>query len=372
MKKKIRVGLLFGGKSSEHEISLLSAKAVIDAIDRDKYEVILIGIDKNGEWHLRDAAQFLAHAHDPKQIHFSGKKEAVAVVPKEQGKKIVSLNQQSGDLAIDVIFPILHGMNGEDGTVQGILKIAEIPFVGAGVLGSAVGMDKDVMKRLLRDAKIPTAKFLVFQQHESSQISFEKVVEQLGFPVFVKPASAGSSIGVVKVKKQEDFRPALEKAFQYDRKILIEEYIIGREIECAVLGNEHPIVSLPGEVIPHDEYQTYETKYYENRLTLKTPAQLDPLILSKVQMTALNAYKVLCCEGMARVDLFLKENGDVVVNEINTIPGFTSTSVYPKLWEATGVSYSEIIDRLIHLAFDRFEKEKQLRTFVELHEETIC
>lgn len=372
MKKKIRVGILFGGKSSEHEISLLSAKAVIEAMDPNKYELVLIGIDKNGEWHRRDAQQFLANAHDPKQVHFSGQKQPVAVVPKEEGKQLVSLSSHVSDSALDLIFPILHGLNGEDGTVQGILKIADIPFVGAGVLGSAVGMDKDVMKRLLRDAKIPGAKFLAYQRHEMSRISLEKVVSELGFPLFVKPANAGSSIGVVKVKTTEAFWPAIEQAFQYDRKILIEECIVGKEIECAVLGNEHPIVSLPGEVIPHDEFQTYETKYYENRLTLNAPANVDVDTLSKIQMTALYAYKVLCCEGMARVDLFLREDGEVLVNEINTLPGFTKTSIYPKLWEVSGVSYSEIIDRLVQLALDRHEKEKSLKTFVELHEETTC
>lgn len=344
----------------EHEVSLLSAKNVIDTLDRNKYEVFLIGIDKNGEWHLRDNNQYLADAHHPKLVQFAGNKQPISVVPTEDGKQVV-----------DVIFPVLHGPNGEDGTVQGLLKLANIPFVGAGVLGSAIGMDKDVMKRLLRDAKIPIAKFLCIHSHQLHTWSFEKVKGELGLPFFVKPANAGSSVGITKVKGESDFAAAIQKAFQYDRKILIEEFIEGREIECSVLGNEHPIVSLPGEVITDTtEFNSYEAKYVDGSGAIfKLPIELPPDILSKVQTTALNAYQVLCCEGMARVDLFLKKNGEVIVNEINTIPGFTKLSVYPKLWEATGISLPELIDRLIQLALEKHSKEKHIQTtFVDLHE----
>lgn len=360
MHKKIRVGVVFGGKSFEHEVSLLSAKNVIDAIDPKKYEVVLIGIDKNGEWHVRENEQYLANAHHPKLVQFSGSKKSIAIVPAEEGKQ-----------SIDVIFPVLHGPNGEDGTVQGLLKLANIPFVGAGVLGSAIGMDKDVMKRLLRDAHIPTAKFICIHNHQLYMWSFEKLKKELGLPFFVKPANAGSSVGISKVKEESDFSAAIRSAFQYDRKILVEEFIEGREIECSVLGNEHPIVSLPGEVVTDaTEFHSYEAKYVDGSGAIfKLPVQLPPDILSKVQTISIQAYQVLCCEGMARVDLFLKKNGDVIVNEINTIPGFTKLSVYPKLWEASGIPLPELIDRLIQLALEKHEKEKRIQTtFVDLHE----
>lgn len=360
MHKKIRVGVVFGGKSMEHEISLLSAKNVIDALDRNKYEVLLIGIDKNGEWHLRDNNHYLADTHHPKLVQFTGSKKPISVVPMEEGKQ-----------PLDVIFPVLHGPNGEDGTIQGLLKLANIPFVGAGVLGSAIGMDKDVMKRLLRDAKVPIAKFICIHTHQLHTWSFEKVKQEFGLPFFVKPANAGSSVGITKVKEESDFAAAIQKAFQYDRKILIEEFIDGREIECSVLGNEHPIVSLPGEVITDaTEFHSYEAKYVDGSGAIfKLPVELPPDTLSKVQTIALQAYQTLCCEGMARVDLFLKKNGEVIVNEINTIPGFTKLSVYPKLWEVSGIPLPELIDRLIQLALEKHEKEKRIQTtFVDLHE----
>ncbi|HSX03838.1 MAG TPA: D-alanine--D-alanine ligase [Rhabdochlamydiaceae bacterium] len=364
MHKKIRVGVLFGGKSFEHEVSLLSAKNVIDAIDPDKYEVVLIGIDKNGEWHLRENQHYLADAHHPKLVQFTGSKEPIAVVPKEEGKQFVSLSKKGPLGSLDVIFPVLHGPNGEDGTVQGLLKLADIPFVGAGVLGSAVGMDKDVMKRLLRDAGIPTAKFVSILSHQAHLFPFEKLEKELGLPFFVKPSNAGSSIGISKVKKKEDYKAAIESAFEYDRKILVEEFVEGREIECSVLGNEHPIVSLPGEVITETtEFYSYEAKYVEGSGAIfKLPVELPPDLLSKVQTISREAYQVLCCEGMARVDLFLKKNGDVVVNELNTIPGFTKLSPFPQLWEASGIPFPELVDRLIELALDRHKKEKQVKT----------
>jgi D-alanine-D-alanine ligase len=263
---------------------------------------------------------------------------------------------------LDVVFPVLHGPFGEDGTVQGLLKLANIAFVGAGVLGSAVGMDKDVMKRLLRDAGIPIARFIVVNGHSSEKISFDYAREQLGLPVFVKPANLGSSVGIHKVKNREEFEQAVDDAFNYDNKILIEECIHGREIECSVLGNANAIASVPGEILPRHEFYSYEAKYLdENGAVLEVPAKLTPAISERIRELAIKVFSVLCCEGMARVDFFLRDGEDLIVNEINTIPGFTRISMYPKLWEASGISYSELIGRLIQLAIERFDREKRLK-----------
>lgn len=368
MQKKIRVGILFGGKSAEHEVSLQSAKNVVEAIDKNKYEVVLIGIDKTGRWYLNDASRFLLNADNPKLIKLNKSSDSVALLPGGSGKQeLVSISSSTSRGPVDVVFPILHGTFGEDGTVQGLLKLATVPFVGAGVLGSAVGMDKDVMKRLLREAGVPTAKFLTFHKSASDKIDFEPVKNQLGLPLFVKPANLGSSVGIHKVRNRAELAAAVRDAFQYDSKILIEEAITGREIECSVLGNENPIASLPGEIIPQHEFYSYEAKYIdENGALLEAPAKLPEEIVRKVQEMAIKAFQVLCCEGMARVDFFLKNNGELLVNELNTIPGFTKISMYPKLWEVSGISYAELIDRLIELALERFEKEKQLKTAMEL------
>lgn len=367
MNKKIRVGILFGGKSAEHEISLLSAKSVIEAIDKNKYEVLLIGINKSGEWFLHeDLTHCLLNAEDPKLIQLKKVQEAVALVPKEQDNPLVSLSGHTLTKTVDVIFPILHGTYGEDGTVQGLLKLANIPFVGAGVLASALAMDKDVMKRLLRDAGIPIAKFISYRHFEAKNIKFQHIKEMLGLPFFVKPANLGSSVGISKIKTEQEFYEKVALAFEYDRKILFEECILGREIECSVLGNEDPIASLPGEVIPQHEFYSYEAKYLdENGASFEIPAVLPAELIIKVQTTAIEAYKALCCEGMARVDMFLKENGEIVLNELNTIPGFTRISMYPKMWMASGLAYSDLIDKLIHLALKRFEQEQGLKTHFE-------
>ncbi len=359
----MRVGVLFGGKSAEHEISLLSAKSIVDALDKNKYEVVLIGIDKSGEWHLRGAQQFLLDAHHASQVQLQTAKDPVALVPKENGQQLVSLSNGALSQPLDVIFPVLHGSYGEDGTVQGLLKLANIPFVGASVLGSAIGMDKDVMKRLFRDAGIPTAKFLTFTHSALQNIDFVSLKRTLGLPFFVKPANLGSSVGISKVKSERELDEAIEAAFQYDHKILIEQFIPGREIECSVLGNEHPIASLPGEVIPQHEFYSYEAKYLDDRgACFEIPVALNESTVSEIQQLAIKAYQTICCEGMARVDFFLKENGELFVNEINTIPGFTKISMYPKLWEASGMSYQELLDRLIELALERFKREKKLKT----------
>ncbi len=363
MKRRLRIAILFGGKSAEHEISVLSAKNILEAIDKSKYEAVLIGIDKQGKWYLNEASRHLLHVDKPTSIRLSRRSRNVTLVPRGRQGHLVSLKDHKRVGRVDVVFPVLHGPFGEDGTVQGLLKLANIPFVGAGVLGSALGMDKDAMKRLLRDAGIRTAKFLVFHSHQKDEIHFEDVENQLGFPFFVKPANLGSSVGINKVKDRKQFEHAVREAFQYDNKILVEEYIQGREIECSVLGNDHPIASLPGEIIPQREFYSYEAKYLdENGALLETPAKLPADIVKEVQAISIKAFKVLCCEGMARVDFFLRDNKEVIVSEINTIPGFTKISMYPKLWEASGISYTELIDRLIQLARERFEREQKLKT----------
>lgn len=359
-KRKIRVGILFGGKSAEHEVSLQSAKNVVDAIDKEKYEVSLIGIDKSGKWLLPNKSEFLLNANDPKLIKLNkSNEENVALVP-QSGGELTNLSHQGASSSVDVVFPILHGPFGEDGTVQGLLKLAGVPFVGAGVLGSAVGMDKDIMKRLLRDAGVPTAKFLVLTPEKT--ISFEEAKGQLGLPLFVKPANLGSSVGVSKVKNESDFQEALDKAFEYDNKVLVEEFIDARELECAVLGNQNPIASGIGEIIPQHEFYSYEAKYIDEKgALLEVPAQIDSEVVDRIQTLAIQTFKTLSCEGLARVDCFLTKDGKLLVNEINTIPGFTKISMYPRLWEASGISYQELISRLIELALERFEREKNLK-----------
>jgi len=359
-RKKINVGILFGGKSAEHEISVRSAKNVIDAIDKEKYNPILIGIDKSGKWFLQDESRFLLDAGHPKPLSPGSTAQSVALIPQSEGK-LSNLAHSGSEKSIDVVFPILHGPFGEDGTIQGLLKLANIPFVGASVLGSAVGMDKDVMKRLLRDAKIPVAKFLVF--HKRDVLDYSKIVKQLGTPFFVKPANLGSSVGISKVTEKAMFDKSVHAAFQYDSKIIMEEYIRGREIECAVMGNETPEASVPGEIIVKHDFYSYEAKYLdETGAELEIPAKLPKKTSSLIQELAIQTFKTLSCEGLARVDFFLRTDGKVFVNEINTIPGFTSISMFPRMWEASGISYPEQIDRLIQLAIERFEKERRLKT----------
>jgi len=363
MGKKIRVAILFGGQSAEHEVSLQSARNVAEAIDRKKYDVVLIGIDKKGRWCLCEESKFLLQADNPKLIKLAPAGENLALVPGRQDAGLIAVGGDETVGPIDVVFGVLHGPFGEDGTVQGLLKLVNVPFVGAGVLGSAVGMDKDVMKRLLREAQIPIADFVAFNRSRADEIDFEIVKRRLHLPFFVKPANLGSSVGISKVKSESQFHEAVSLAFEYDNKILVEEYIAGREIECSVLGNDNPIASVPGEIIPQCEFYSYEAKYIDVAgAVLEIPAKLSDDITKKVQDYAIRTFKTLCCEGMARVDLFVKDNDVIVVNEINTIPGFTSISMYPKLWAASGISYSELIDRLIELAIERFEREQELET----------
>lgn len=364
MSKKIRVGVLFGGRSAEHEISLLSARSVVGAMDTEKYEVVLIGINKTGEWFLHeDLNKALLNADNPELIALHQAEENVTLVAKESGNPLVSLSGKKLNQPLDVVFPVLHGTYGEDGTIQGLLKLANIPFVGAGVLGSAVGMDKDVMKRLMRDAGIPIANFVTIHKASLNTVNFKEIEKLLGLPLFIKPANLGSSVGISKVKTEAEFFEKINLAFEFDHKVLIEEYIPGREIECSVLGNEHPIASLPGELIPQHEFYSYQAKYLDdNGALFEIPAKLSEEETKKIQSLAIKTYQTLCCEGMARVDSFLRKDGSVVVNELNTIPGFTRISMYPKMWEVSGLSYPHLIDRLIELALERFSRDQTLKT----------
>ncbi|MFQ6673236.1 MAG: D-alanine--D-alanine ligase [Fidelibacterota bacterium] len=367
MKKKTRVAIIFGGKSAEHEVSLQSAQNIIEAMDREKYDIIPIGIDKKGRWHLNEMSEFLLRAGDPRSITLNETRQNLTLIPGSRDRQLVSLPDHRSVGSVDVVFPVLHGPFGEDGTIQGLLKLAGVPFVGASVLGSAVGMDKDVMKRLMRDAGIPTAKFLVFCPSSPGNIDFEAAQNRLGLPFFVKPANLGSSVGISKVKDRRGFDLAVQEAVKYDSKILVEEYVEGREIECSVLGNDNPVASVPGEVIPSHEFYSYEAKYMdETGAVLRIPAELPDTTVEEIQTLATKTFRVLCCEGMARVDFFLKDNQEILVNELNTIPGFTRISMYPKLWEATGISYGELIDTLIQLAMERFDREKKLKTSLQL------
>ncbi len=317
------MAVVSGGKSAEHEVSLRSAKNVAAAMDKSKYEVVPVKIGKTGQWPIRGSWE-----------------------------KFFS--------SIDVVFPILHGPFGEDGTVQGLLKIIGVPFVGAGVLGSAVGMDKDVMKRLLRQASIPVGKFMVFKSGE--KISFVRVRRGLGLPLFVKPANMGSSVGVSKAVDELSLAKAIKTAFKFDTKIIIEEFIAGRELECAVLGNDEPIVSVPGEVLVKGGFYSYEAKYSSaSEAVTEIPAKVPQKIVKEIQKLAVKTFTTLCGEGLARVDFFLKNDGRIYVNEINTMPGFTNISMYPKLWAESGISYSHLIDRLIQLALAHTKAEKKLR-----------
>ncbi len=361
MAKKIRVCLLFGGKSAEHEVSLMSAKSISENLDPNQYEVVLLGVDKEGRWKLNEGANFLLNANDPKTIALKASSKVLTLKPGGDKADLVEADNQKPVGNIDVVFSVMHGTMGEDGSMQGLLKVAGIPFVGPGVLSSAVGMDKDVSKRLLRDAGIEIAKFLTFHKHQGQSIRYENVKAELGDVFFVKPANTGSSVGISKVKTKAEFEPAIHEAFRYDTKLLFEEFVKGREIEISVMGNEEPLVSAPGEVVSHHEFYSYEAKYIDEKgASIIIPAKLDDATVKRVQALAKETYKVLCCEGMARVDFFLTESGRLVVNEINTLPGFTKISMYPKMWEAAGVSYGDLLKKLIQYALDRHARDQQI------------
>lgn len=364
---KLRVAVVFGGRSAEHEVSLQSARNVIESLDLDRYEPVLIGIDKEGRWFLNENSIQLLNASDPKLIRLSDSRNEVALTPNGAGSGLINLANQTAIGKLDVIFPVLHGPFGEDGTIQGLAKLANLPCVGAGILGSSVGMDKDVMKRLLRDAGIPIGRFVTLTQNSRNKYSYKDLSREFGQVLFVKPANLGSSVGISKVRNEREFHDALDLALTYDLKVVVEEEIRGREIECAILGNEEPRASIPGEIIPHADFYSYEAKYIsEDGAGLDIPAKLPPHMVQRVQEIAIASFKTLECLGMARVDIFLTEDERIFVNEINTIPGFTRISMYPKLWEFSGISHNELVDTLIQLAMDDFAKRNRLKVSVEL------
>ncbi len=346
MAKKIKVGIMFGGRSTEHEISLRSAKSIIENIDKKKYALTYIGIDKNGAWLTEEESKVLLE---------TGK------FPKRKKDLMPKLDPSK----LDVVFPVLHGSFGEDGTMQGFLKLIDLPFVGPSYLGSALGMDKDVTKRILKEAGIEVAEGAVFRKHEVDSIKFNSIKKKFGMPVFIKPANAGSSVGVSKARNEREFKEAVENAFKFDNKILIEKGIEGREIECAVLGNEFPKAAVLGEIVPGEEFYSYEDKYSKDSASVvKIPAEIPKSVSEKMRATAVKAYQALNLEGMTRVDFFLKKDGTFMINEVNTIPGFTSISMYPKMWEASGMSFTKLIDELLILAIDRAQKEQALLTIL--------
>jgi D-alanine-D-alanine ligase len=360
--KKLRVGILFGGRSAEHEVSLQSARNVIEALDRSKYDIVLIGIDKTGRWFLNKDSIRLLNEGDPRLIQLAGNRDEIALTPTGAGSRLIHLKEQADIARLDVLFPVLHGPYGEDGTIQGLARLADLPCVGAGIAGSVVGMDKDIMKRLLRDHGIPVCKFKTVHERDRKSLDYQDIVARMGPVLFVKPANLGSSVGISRAADRNEFVEAVETAFQYDTKIIIEEEVKGREIECAILGNEDPSASVPGEIIPKKGFYSYAAKYIDAEgAELEIPARLPRHLVIRIQDMAVATFKALECKGMARVDFFLTEGEQVFVNEINTIPGFTRISMYPKLWECSGISYSELIDRLIGLAMEDFQRQRDLK-----------
>jgi D-alanine-D-alanine ligase len=391
--KKLRVGVLFGGRSGEHEVSLLSAASVVNAIDKNKYEVVPIGITKDGRWLTAAAAEALLQGkpHDESRHLRAGDPDATpgaavlasgeaVVVPPEPVhpanrsltpfQSDATTHRRAADRAInvDVIFPVLHGTFGEDGTIQGLLELADIPYVGAGVLGSAAGMDKDIMKALFRSAGLPIVKHVTILRSDwdTDAKKTEKIVDRaLKYPVFVKPANLGSSVGISKARTRKELGPAIYEAAKFDRKIVIEQGVGGakhkaREIECSVLGNDRPQASVPGEIVPIKEFYDYAAKYLDEGSELVIPAKLTKAETKKVQELAVRAFQAVDCAGLARVDFLMDpKTRKLFVNEINTMPGFTAISMYPKLWAASGLSYPDLIDRLIQLGIERHQDKKK-------------
>lgn len=365
---RMKIGVLYGGRSGEHDVSLCSAAAAVSALNSSKYEVIAIGIDKDGKWYVQEKPEIVPHK-DFGSVLSLKKRGKWLVNHFEEGNKLHLYNMETGGekVVIDLVFPVLHGTFGEDGTLQGLLELAMVPYVGADVLGSAVGMDKDVAKRLLHETGIPVVPSVTvnYQQWKNNKESImENALGKLGLPVFVKPVCAGSSVGVKKVSRKEVFAEAVDFALQYDSRAIIEKAIDCREIECAVLGNENPAASVLGEIISRHEFYSYEAKYIDPEGAVpKIPAQIDASLADLIRKTAVQGYLALGCSSMARVDFFLdKKTNEFYINEINTLPGFTSISMYPKLWEATGLKYSDLLDRLIELALERHQRKLAVKT----------
>lgn len=363
MSKKIRVGLIFGGKTGEHEVSLASAQSVLRALDAEKYDAVLIGVTKEGKWLTggNPLKQLVNATQSPllKAMNGAGKDSATSngtsALISHSATELTTTDALNE--TVDVVFPLIHGPNGEDGTIQGLLELADLPYVGASVASSAVGMDKAMMKGLFRNAGLPMPEYLVVMRHKwesDPEETIHEIETVIKYPCFVKPANLGSSVGISQARNWDELTQALATAAQYDRKILVERAIEGREIECSVLGNDAPLASLPGEVIPEREFYDYEAKYADERTKLIVPADLTSEQTRTIQELAVRAFQAIDCSGMARVDFFLDaRDGKILVNEINTIPGFTHVSMYPKMWEASGVSYTQLIDRLLQLALER-------------------
>ncbi|HXG93344.1 MAG TPA: D-alanine--D-alanine ligase [Blastocatellia bacterium] len=367
MAKKIRVGIIFGGRSGEHEVSLRSAESIINAIDKSKYDVVPIGITKEGRWLVSaDATAML-----PEAIMQSDNQEPVAIIgdPTRQGLFRLDANERmNAGEALDVVFPVLHGTYGEDGTIQGLLEMAGVPYVGCGVLASATGMDKVVMKQLFKQAGLTVTDyewFLRSSWEENPQAIIERIAASLGFPVFVKPANLGSSVGISKASDANELKDSINDAARYDRRIIAERAVVGREIEVSILGNDHPIASLPGEIIAGHEFYDYEDKYIDSKSRTDVPAKLPRELIERIQRDAITAFQAIDGAGLARVDFFVeRDTNRIIINEINTMPGFTSISMYAKMWGASGISYSELIDRLIELALERHaDKSRNLTSY---------
>ncbi len=352
---KIRLGLIFGGRSAEHDVSLMSARSVLQAINKDKYDVTLIGITRAGRWLAGGDPLAALEAPGRERANAGSTPNATVEVHEASSTSVQHLPEEIGGL--DVVFPVLHGPYGEDGTVQGLLELADLAYVGSGVLGSAVAMDKDVAKRLLRADGIPVVDWELVRRSEvvaNVESVADRIEARFAYPIFTKPANLGSSVGVVKAHDRAELVAALRESAQYDRRVLVEPGVDAREIEVSVLGNDDPVASVPGEILPSREFYDYAAKYLDNTSGLLIPAPIAPEIAEEARSIAVRAFKALDCAGLARVDFLLdKSSGALYVNEINTIPGFTAISMYPKLWAASGVGYSELIDRLIVLALER-------------------
>ncbi len=362
---KLRVGVLFGGRSGEHEVSLASAASIIRGLDPQKYEAVPIGITKEGHWLTGTSAQKLLP-----EIMRAGQRVVLSADPTAHA--LMTLDGSSQREHLDVIFPVIHGTFGEDGTMQGLLELAGLPFVGAGVLGSAIGMDKDVAKRLMQVAGIPVVPWIAVQRAdwERQPKDIRRAVEKkFKYPVFVKPATLGSSVGMTKVHSRAELGPALDLASEFAMKILVERAVSAREIEVSVLGNHDPQASIPGEIVPHREFYDYAAKYLEEGTQLLIPAKLKKPEIKKVQALAVVAFRALELSGMARVDFFIeKRGGKIFLNEVNTIPGFTSISMYPKLWEANGIPFRELLSKLIDLALEQHREKARTKYQIELPE----
>ena len=373
--RKLRVGVIYGGRSGEHEISLASAAAVFQNLDPERYEPIPIRIEKDGRWALASRPPALVSAGDvirANKSELTDQAREAHLVAHPGGDTLMTIDRRDdgaavAGLALDVVFPVLHGPYGEDGTVQGLLELANVPYVGAGVLASSVGMDKAAMKLVFAARKLPICDYDVVLKRDwqrDARAVMNRIVKQLGFPVFVKPANLGSSVGISKAKHASELRDAIEFAAQFDRKIVVEAAVpSAREIECAVLGNDEPEASVPGEILPSREFYDYEAKYLDEASKTVIPAELTKNMTDEVRNLAVAAFKAIDCAGMARVDFLLAgDSGILYLNELNTIPGFTTISMYSKMWEASGVTYAQLLDRLIALAIERHAEKQQLRT----------